>query len=100
MASDTPASVEAMSSDDHAPTAPLDEFLAAYEDDDNWWWRIACGHHMNLFEAAIDRIEQLTEENKKLRGRLRSRYCGCAWCCATVPPDQRGDLHKQTCHAP
>jgi hypothetical protein len=58
--SQTPASVEAMYSDDHAPTADLDEFLAAYAEDDNWWWRIACGHHMNLFDDAVGRIEQAT----------------------------------------
>lgn len=55
---DTPESVTAAYNDDHAPTPPLDEFLTAYEDDDNWWWRLACGHHLNLFDAAVDRIEQ------------------------------------------
>lgn len=54
----TPPSVEAMYRDNGAPTSPLDEFLVEYEQDDNAWWRIACGHHMNLFDDAIDRIEQ------------------------------------------
>ena len=50
------ASVEAMVTDPQAPTAPLDEFLADYAEDDNLWWRIASGHHLNLFEAAVDRM--------------------------------------------
>jgi hypothetical protein len=52
-----PASVEAMISDDMAPTAPLDDFLGAYAHDDNLWWRIGCGHHMNLFDALLERVE-------------------------------------------
>jgi hypothetical protein len=52
----TPA-VEAMvnSQDPMTPTAPLDEFLAALAEDDNLWWRVACGHHQNLFDAACER---------------------------------------------
>lgn len=29
--------------------------------------------------------------------RRRVRYCGCAWCCANTPPDQRGEVHRRTC---
>ena len=54
---EVPASVVAMTEDSHAPTAPLADFLAAYMADDNWWWRIACGHHENLFDAAIEQLE-------------------------------------------
>lgn len=43
--------------DDGSPTAPLDEFLAAYDQDDNWWWRIE--HQQNLFDQAVERIEEL-----------------------------------------
>ena len=50
-----PASVIAMADDPQAPTAPLDDFLVAMTIDDNWWWRIGCGHHLNLFEEAIER---------------------------------------------
>lgn len=55
-----PDSVRAMA-DDRAttPTAPLADFIAAYAEDSNWWWRIACGHHENLFDAALDRITEL-----------------------------------------
>lgn len=46
--------VEAMLTDNQAPTAPLSEFLAAYRQDDNLWWRLACGHHQNLLDEAIE----------------------------------------------
>lgn len=52
-----PPSVEAMVTDDRAPTAPLDDFLATMAEDDSVWWRVGCGHHLNLFEAAIERLE-------------------------------------------
>jgi hypothetical protein len=58
---DIPDSVTAMADEPQAPTAPLDDFLAAYSADDNWWWRVPCGHHMNLFDAAIERIEELED---------------------------------------
>lgn len=41
---------------DNEPTWDLDRFLVAYDADDNEWWRIACGHHLNLFEEAVDRM--------------------------------------------
>lgn len=50
-----PDAVTAMVTNPQAPTAPLDEFLVAYNQDDNLWWRIGCGHHQNLFDAAIER---------------------------------------------
>jgi hypothetical protein len=52
-----PATVRAMADDPQAPTAPLNDFLEAMRWDDNWWWRIGCGHHLNLFEEALDRID-------------------------------------------
>lgn len=53
-----PDSVRAMLEQAHAPTAPLDEFIAAYGDDDNLWWSIDCGHHQNLFEAALEALAE------------------------------------------
>jgi hypothetical protein len=53
-----PATVEAMATDPQAPTAPLADFLAAMAEDDNWWWRIGCGHHLNLFDMAVEAIGQ------------------------------------------
>ena len=47
-------SCRAMFNDPQAPTAPLADFIDEYEDDDNVWWMIACGHHQNLFEAAVE----------------------------------------------
>lgn len=37
-------------------TPPLDKFLKSYDRDDNVWWTLACGHHMNLFEEAVERM--------------------------------------------
>lgn len=39
-------------------TPPLDEFLRGYTQDDNIWWAMPCGHHQNLFEAAVERMER------------------------------------------
>lgn len=40
-------------------TPPLDEFLERFVADDNEWWRLDCGHHLNLFEAAVERMREL-----------------------------------------
>lgn len=42
-------------------TPPLEVFLELYEEDRNLWWKIGCGHHENLFDAAIERIEALED---------------------------------------
>jgi len=39
-------------------TPPLDEFLAEYERDDNCWWRLDHGHHLNLFNEAVERMQR------------------------------------------
>jgi len=39
------------------PTPPLDEFLPRYDADDNVWWAMDSGHHMNLFDEAVDRMQ-------------------------------------------
>jgi hypothetical protein len=39
-------------------TPNLDDFLREYDQDDNCWWRMACGHHLNLFEEAVERMRQ------------------------------------------
>ena len=31
---------------------------AMYDEDEHLWWRIGCGHHQNLYEAAVERYEQ------------------------------------------
>lgn len=64
--------VEAMEQADQAPTAPLEEFIAAYFDDDNIWWRMSCGHHMNLFDAAIERIRELEQRVGELQNERPS----------------------------
>jgi hypothetical protein len=54
--------VAAMEQSSSTPTADLFEFREAYEDDDNIWWRIDCGHHMNLMDAAFEEIDRLREQ--------------------------------------
>lgn len=67
-----PESVTAMINDDHAATAPLDDFLAAFEADPNLWWRVASGHLLNLFEAALDKIEELEERLRTAEEMLQN----------------------------
>lgn len=63
--------VEAMTRHaEQAPTADLEEFIAAYFEDDNIWWQIGCGHHMNLMDAAIERIRELEQQNAALNKLL------------------------------
>lgn len=42
-----------------AQTPTLEDFLAMEAVDPNVFWRLDCGHHQNLLEAAIDDIEKL-----------------------------------------
>jgi hypothetical protein len=60
----TPAVQAMMTDDSQVPTAPLDEFLVAYAEDPNLWWRIGSGHHLNLFEMAIERLDSIVDEVK------------------------------------
>ena len=36
----------------------VDGFLAAYEQDDNVFWRMECGHHQNVIDELIERLER------------------------------------------
>lgn len=56
-----------MLEDPNAVTAPLSDFLLAYAKDDTLWWHLAVGHHLNLFEAAVDRMEEAEAELKRRR---------------------------------
>jgi hypothetical protein len=58
--SDYDEAVEAMIAGGMSATAPLEVFRKAYEDDDNVWWRTDSGHHMNLFDSALEEIDRLT----------------------------------------
>jgi hypothetical protein len=51
-------------------TAPLADFLEAWEADDNLWWRLAAGHHLNLFEAAIEKLDEATQANDEYEALL------------------------------
>lgn len=61
--------------DSQAATPPLDEFRRLYAEDDNLWWRVECGHHQNLFEAACERIDEL-EQAQRLADSLLTRETG------------------------
>jgi hypothetical protein len=39
------------------PTPPLDAVVQALKADDNLWWVMGSGHHQNLFDAALERLE-------------------------------------------
>jgi hypothetical protein len=42
----------------------VDRWLELYAQDDNTFWRSACGHHQNVIDELIWRLEQLKGENK------------------------------------
>lgn len=71
---DIPASVREMEVNPQAPTCPLEDFLEAMRQDDNWWWRIACGHHLNLFEAALERMEAAEIGADEIRKMTMEEY--------------------------
>ena len=56
-----------MSERDWKQTPTLDEFNAMYDEDDNIWWRIACGHHQNLYEAAVERYQTAEAQIQAVR---------------------------------
>jgi len=56
-----------MSERDWKQTPTLDEFNAMYDEDDNIWWRIACGHHQNLYEAAVERYQTAEAQIQRVR---------------------------------
>lgn len=52
---------------EHEPTPSLETFVEAEKQDPNLWWRIGCGHHQNLLDQALDRIEALQLRVETLR---------------------------------
>ena len=52
-------------------TPTLDAFAAMYDEDEHLWWRIGCGHHQNLYEAAVERYEQA----EAAIARVRDLHC-------------------------
>jgi len=47
----------------------LDEYLK--DTDPNTFWKLSCGEHENLLDEAIERIEELEKQNKKLKAEVR-----------------------------
>lgn len=90
MADKLPPSVKAMIDEENAPTGPLDEFADAYANNDNLWWYLACGHHQNLFEEAIDRLGAVSRLHQPdpegdIKGLGICMTCGMSkpWPCPT-----------------
>lgn len=54
-----PTSVRAAVDEEGAPTPSLADFLQVYDEDDNVWWRLSCGHHQNLLDEALERLDEL-----------------------------------------
>ena len=52
---------------DWKQTPTLDEFAAMYDEDEHLWWRIGCGHHQNLYEAAVERYERAEATIQRVR---------------------------------
>lgn len=65
------------------PTPALTDYVPAHEADSNLWWRIPSGHRLNLFEAAV---EQLEEARARIAAALAlhrpigSETCEGLWC--------------------
>jgi hypothetical protein len=83
----------AWATDPQAATPPLDEYLAAEENDGNIFWAIGCGHHQNLLDAAVEQLDEARDELKSLRafaveGHIEDDdhpgrcLCGEAWICS------------------
>lgn len=70
----TAPDVEAMVSQMSAPTADLADFLLEYEKDDNIWWAIACGHHQNLFEEAVEALTSASLRAERAEAASKRMY--------------------------
>lgn len=56
--------------------------------------------NLSAYESATrDDGLTLVAEVRRLRRRLKSKFCGCGWCCSTVPPGMAGEAHLRTCAA-
>lgn len=66
-----PATVQAAVDEEGAPTPSLADFRAVYDEDDNVWWRLDCGHHQNLLDEALARLDELQSVNATLRSAAR-----------------------------
>jgi len=57
--------------DPQAATPPLDEYLAAEKEDGNIFWRIGCGHHENLLDAAVEQRDEARAEVDRLKAQVQ-----------------------------
>ena len=54
-----PPTVKAMLTESEAPTAPIKDFLEAYDRTPNLWWMLSSGHHENLFDMLRESTDQM-----------------------------------------
>ena len=54
------------------PTPTLDEYRALEKADPNAFWRLDCGHHQNLLDAALDATQAEVERLRTMLGMERS----------------------------
>ena len=64
---------------DWKQTPTLDEFAAMYDEDEHLWWRIGCGHHQNLYEAAVERYERAEAAIARVRELIDSADNNGEW---------------------
>lgn len=65
----TPKGLTYTMSDDTTPT--LDTYRRTHAEDPNAWWRLDSGHALNLFNTALDRLEELEGWKTKQVERAR-----------------------------
>ena len=72
-------------------TPTLDAFAAMYDADEHLWWRIECGHHQNLYEAAVERYERAEAAIKRVREQLHKPWKYECECCTRIWIALEGD---------
>jgi len=59
--------------EDDAKGTNVDRWLELYTKDDNNFWRSACGHHQNVIDELIDRLEQADKRAEERIIKLLSK---------------------------
>jgi len=72
-------------------TPTLDAFAAMYDADEHLWWRIECGHHQNLYEAAVERYERAEAAIQRVREQLHKPWKYECECCTRIWIALEGD---------
>lgn len=73
-------------------TPPLHVFRALMDEDDNLWWRAGSGHGLNLYEAAVDLLD---ERDRMLATIARVEALAKRWDTGLWPTDDGGTIHSR-----